>query len=181
MMPAPLRPALLALLFALALTPAAAGAQGRAFAGHDSDAPVNYAADHIELLDRENRVVLSGNVDVTQGNMRVRSARSTVAYTNEGGALKIQRMDATGDVLVTSGGDTASGDVAVYDFPRRIITMAGHVVLHQNNGVLNGSRLVIDLNSGLTTLVSRGTGGGAGGGGGRVTGTFNVAKKPPAP
>jgi len=167
-------------LIASAALAGGAHAADRPFAGHDSNAPVNYSADHIELLDRENRVLLTGNVDVTQGDMRLRSQRSAVAFTNEGGQVKIQRLDASGDVLVTQGGDTASGEVAVYDFPRRIITMAGHVVLHQNSSVLNGSRLVIDLNSGLTTLDGRGSGGapGAPSSGGRVSGTFNVAKKP---
>jgi len=167
---------------ALAALAGAAHAADRPFAGHDSNAPVNYSADHIELLDRENRVILSGNVDVTQGDMRLRSQRSTVAFTNEGGQVKIQRLDASGDVLVTQGADTASGEVAVYDFPRRIITMAGHVVLHQSSSVLNGSRLVIDLNSGLTTLDGHANAGTPGAPtGGRVSGTFNVAKKSSTP
>src|SRR4051812_6010119 len=63
------------------------GAQ--AIAGFNSNAPVNYAADRIELQDRQNRVVLSGNVDIKQGDMNLRAARTTVAYTNAG-SLKIQ-------------------------------------------------------------------------------------------
>ena len=82
------------------------GAQG--IAGHDSNAPVNYAADRIELQDKAHRVVLSGNVDVTQGDLRMRAARSTVAYTNDG-ALKIQRLDATGGVTVTRVSRLADG------------------------------------------------------------------------
>ena len=39
----------------------------QAISGFNSNAPVNYAADRIELQDRQDRVVLSGNVDVTQG------------------------------------------------------------------------------------------------------------------
>jgi lipopolysaccharide export system protein LptA len=49
--------------------------------------------------------------------------------------------------------------------------------------VLNGSRLVIDLNSGRTALdghTSTGPGGTTSGGG-RVTGTFTVARQPSAP
>ena len=162
-----------------------APAWANAFGAHDSNAPVNYAADHIELLDREDRVILSGNVEISQGAMTLRSARGTVAYTNEAGSLKIQRLDASGGVVVIRDGDSASGDVAVYDFTRRIITMVGKVVLHQGTGVLNGSRLVIDLNSGLTTIDGRSSGGAQGGGstggGGRVSGSFSVAKKAATP
>lgn len=146
--------------------------------GHDSNAPVNYAADRIELQDRQDRVVLSGNVDVTQGGLRLRTARVTVAFTNEG-ALKIQRMDATGGVLVTRGNESARGNVAIYDFNRRIITMAGNVRLRRGTDTLNGGRLVIDLQSGLSTVDGNATGTSSSAspsptGQGRVTGTFTV-------
>ena len=58
---------------------------------------------------------------------------------------KIQRIDATGGVTVTRGNETARGDVAVYDFNRRIITMAGNVALRRGGDTLNGGRLTIDL------------------------------------
>lgn len=149
-----------------------AGAQ--LISGHDSNAPVNYAADRIELQDRQDRVVLSGNVDVTQGGLRVRAARMTVAYT-DAGSLQIQRIDATGGVVVTRGGETARGDVAIYDFNREIITMVGDVRLRRANGdTLNGGRMVINLNSGVSSV--DGSAGGSGGGG-RVSGSFTAPRR----
>lgn len=155
------------------------GAQ--AIGGHNSDAPVDYAADRIELQDRQNRVVLSGNVDITQGGLRLRAGRTTVAFTDEG-SLKIQRIDATGGVVVTRGDETARGDVAVYDFNSRIITMAGNVALRRGASTLNGGRLVVDLNTGISSVDGRAGGsssalGTPGGSGGRVSGSFEVAKK----
>ncbi|HEX7753539.1 MAG TPA: LptA/OstA family protein [Novosphingobium sp.] len=147
-------------------------AQG--IAGHDSNAPVNYAADRIELQDRQSRVVLSGNVDITQGDLRLRAARTTVAYTNTG-SLKIQRIDATGGVLVTRGNESARGNAGVYDFNRRIITLAGNVALDRGTDTLRGGRLVMDLNTGLSSVDGRG--GGAAGGNGRVSGTFAAPKR----
>lgn len=141
--------------------------------GHDSDAPVNYAADRIELQDRQNRVVLSGNVDISQGGLRLRAARTTVAYTDEG-SLRIQRIDATGGVVVTRGQETARGDVAIYDFNRRIITLAGNVALRRGGDTLNGGRAVIDLASGVSSVDGRASGSG---GGGRVSGSFSVPKR----
>ena len=66
-----------------------AGAQ--TISGFNSNQPVNYAADRIELQDRQNRVVLSGDVVITQGDLRLTAARTTVAYT-DAGSLRIQRM-----------------------------------------------------------------------------------------
>lgn len=155
----------------LAFTGASGGLLGwqaltaQAISGHNSNAPVNYAADRIELQDRQDRVVLSGNVDVKQDNLRVRAARTVVNFTNTG-SLQIQQITATGGVLVTRGNEVARGDVAVYDFNRRIITMAGNASLKRGGDTLNGQRFVIDLNSGVSSAE-----------GGRVSGTFAVPAK----
>ena len=142
--------------------------------GHDSNAPVNYAADRIELQGRQDRVVLSGNVVISQGGLTLRAARTTVAFTDTG-SLKIQRLDATGGVTVTRGSESARGDIAIYDFNRRVITMAGNVRLNRSGDTLNGGRLVIDLASGLSSVDGRASGGTAGPG--RVSGSFSVPKK----
>src|SRR5690606_23673355 len=105
-----------------------AGAQ--AIAGFNSNQPVDYAADRIELQDRQKRVVLSGNVQITQGDLRLTAQRTTVAYTDTGG-LRIQRIDATGGVVVTRGGERASGSAAVYDFNRKVIILSGGVALRR--------------------------------------------------
>ncbi|HVR91963.1 MAG TPA: LptA/OstA family protein [Novosphingobium sp.] len=158
-------------------------ASAQAIAGHNSDAPVNYAADRIELQDRQNRVVLSGNVDIAQAGLRLRAARTTVAYS-DAGSLKIQRIDATGGVSVSRGNEAARGDVAIYDFNRRIITMVGNVALRRGGDTLNGGRLVIDLASGVSSIDGRAGGSSSAVGapvgstnGGRVSGTFSVPKK----
>lgn len=155
--------------------------QAQAIAGHNSDAPVDYAADRIELQDRQDRVVLSGNVDISQAGLRLRAGRTTVAFTDTG-SLKIQRIDATGGVQVTRGNEAARGDVAIYDFNRRIITLAGNVHLNRGGDTLNGGRLVIDLDSGVSSVDGRAGGsssalGGSTTSGGRVSGTFSVPKR----
>ncbi len=160
-----------ALLLGLAAVTFAA--HGSVLSGHDTNAPVNYAADQIQLLDKQGRVMLSGNVDITQGDLHLRAARAVVAYTN-GGSVKIQRLDASGNVEVTRTNESARGDVAVYDFNRRIITMVGGVVLHRGGDVLRGSRLVTNLDTGLSSVDGRG--GSGGGHGGRVSGSFTVPK-----
>ena len=146
--------------------------------------PPNYAADRIELQDKQNRVVLSGNVDITQAGLTLRAARTTVAYT-DAGSLQIQRIDATGGVVVTRGNERASGDVAVYDFNRKIITMAGNVALRRGTDTLNGGRLVIDLTTGISNIDGRAgvSAASASAGiqpgartGGRVSGSFSVPK-----
>lgn len=147
-------------------------------AGFNSNQPVDYAADRIELQDRENRVVLSGSVDIRQGDLRMQAGRTIVNYT-DGGTLRIQRITATGGVEVNRGGETARGNVGVYDFNRRIITLVGDVRLRRGGDTLNGGRLVIDLNSGVSSVDGRAGGSSSAVGntistGGRVSGSFSV-------
>lgn len=164
-------PLLLPLLLA---TPASA--QG--LKNHNSNAPVNFAADRIEVQDRADRVVVSGNVVVDQAGMTLHAARMTVAYRQAGG-IEIDRIDASGNVVVQRGGDTARGNVAIYDLNRRLITMLGNVQLNQGANRLSGGRLVMDLASGRTTVDGRASAapGTATGSSGRVSGTFTVPQR----
>lgn len=157
-------------------------AQAQALANHNSNAPVDFAANSIEVQDRSDRVVISGNVRVTQAGMTLTAARMTVAYTRAG-STDVNRMDATGGVVVTKGDERASGNAAIYDLDRRLITMIGNVELRQRGNNLRGGRMVIDLNSGRATVDGRGAARGPdgnavpGGTGGRVTGTFTVPER----
>ena len=126
-----------------------AGAQD--IAGFDSSQPVNYAADRIELQDRQQRVVLSGDVVINQGDLRLTAGRTTVSYTNNG-SLQIQRIDATGGVTVTRGSERAQGAAGVYDFNRNVIILSGGVALRRGGDTLNGGRLTMDLDTGLSTV-----------------------------
>ncbi len=160
---------------------AALPASGQSLQGHNTNGPVDVAADRIEVQDRAQRAIFSGNVQVKQGGLNMSAPRLTVAYASGGSGTDIQRLDATGGVVVTSATETARGQIAIYDLPRRIITMVGGVQLSQRGNVVNGGRLVIDLNSGRAVVDGRSSGGAPGtdqGSGGRVTGRFTVTQKP---
>ncbi|HEX7852935.1 MAG TPA: LptA/OstA family protein [Sphingobium sp.] len=171
------------------LTLAAAGAaalsfnalsvQAQVLKSHDSNAPVDFTADRIEVQDRSDRVVVSGNVQVTQGDMHLTSDRLTVAYT-QGSGVEINRMDAVGNVIVTRGNEVAKGNVAIYDLDKKLITMLGNVQLTQGTSRLNGGRLLIDLKTGRSSVDGHAASGGTPGvtqSGGRVSGTFKVKQQ----
>ena len=163
----------------LALVAGSAFAQGR----HNTAAPIDFGADHIELQDKANRALLTGNVAVTQAEMKLNAARMTVAYTGQviGGAPQVSRLDASGGVTVRRPDQTAKSSYAIYDLNRRVITMLGAVTLTQGTNTVNGGRLTINLDTGRA-VVDGSSVGSAGAGaagtttsrGGRVTGTFSV-------
>jgi lipopolysaccharide export system protein LptA len=169
----------IALIFA-ALGTAAIGALAHAqqpisaLKGHNSNAPVDVAADRIEVQDRTDRAIFAGNVKVRQGELTMDTERVTVAYASAGG-IQIQRLDASGGVVVRSPSETARGDFGIYDLNRRLITLIGGVQLNRGGSTINGARLVIDLNSGRAVI----DGGppGVAQSGGRVTGRFTVPQR----
>jgi lipopolysaccharide export system protein LptA len=170
------------LTLALAAAVAAFPAHGQAVSalkGHNSNAPVDVEADRIEVQDRADRAIFSGNVRAKQGDLSLASARLTVAYAGGAGGTQIQRLDASGGVTVRSPSETATGQFAIYDLNQRLITMIGGVTLIRGESRVNGGRMVIDLTTGRATVDGSSVGGAGGvtGGGGRVTGRFTVPQR----
>jgi lipopolysaccharide export system protein LptA len=145
-----------------------------ALRGHDSNAPIDVAADRIEVQDRADRAVFAGNVKVRQDELALDTARLTVAYSS-GGGIQIRRLDAAGGVVVRSPSETARGNFGIYDLDKRLITLVGAVQLNRGGSQVMGSRLVIDLESGRAVI--DGGAPGVGQSGGRVTGHFTVPKR----
>lgn len=153
---------------------------------HDSNAPIDFSANAIELQDRANRAVLTGGVTIRQSTMTLTADRVVVAYTGqitEGASPQASRMDATGNVTVTRPDQTAKSRFAVYDVNRRVVTMIGGVQLTQGANTLTGGRLSIDLDTGRATIDGSGVGttrapdGTVQQSGGRVTGRFSVPRR----
>ena len=157
----------------VALAPALG--QTSALKGHNSNAPVDVAADRIEVQDRADRAIFSGNVVVRQAELTLNAPRLTVAYSNSGG-IEIDRIDASGGVTVRSPSETATGQFAIYDIDSRLITMIGGVTLVRGDSRVSGGRLVINLRDG-SAVIDGGGPAGVAAQGGRVTGTFTVPQR----
>jgi lipopolysaccharide export system protein LptA len=157
-----------------ALAPALA--QNSALKGHNSNAPVDVAADRIEVQDRADRAIFSGNVLVRQAELQLTAPRLTVAYSNTGG-IEIERIDASGGVTVRSPSETAVGQFAIYDLDSRLITLVGGVTLTRGESRVSGGRLVIDLTTGRAVMTGGAPAGVNGEAGGRVTGRFTVPQR----
>lgn len=167
---------LLALLLAAPATaqraPAGGGLGTSALRGHDTQAPIDVDAARIEVRDADSQAIFTGDVKVRQAQMRLDADSIRVFYERAAGdSLAIRRLDAQGNVRLTSPSERATGRYGIYDVDRRQVTMIGDVVLVRGDNVLRGQRLAIDLGSGRSTLDGAGA---AGQPGGRVTGRFVV-------
>ncbi|MEM7544922.1 MAG: lipopolysaccharide transport periplasmic protein LptA [Pseudomonadota bacterium] len=150
---------------------AAAGQAQSPFGGfsHDSSQPIEIAADSLEVREADNLAIFAGKVVAGQGTLRLTADKLEVTYGDGGGGSgEIQRLQASGDVFIANGAETAAGDWADYDVADGTIKMGGAVTLTQGGNVVKGAALTIDLSSGQGRVE---------GGGGRVNSVFAPTQK----
>lgn len=123
---------------------------------HDTNAPINVAADTF-VGDLNTKVgTYVGNVIVTQGDFKLRADRVSVHEVNN----KPAYIDGLGNVLFISTSGNASGDSGRYDLNTKMITLDGKVVLTKEKNVMRGTHLVMNMQTGKAQLTAKGTQGG---------------------
>jgi len=176
------RPFAFILLASALMLAAPASAQDGGFLGAmgepiDTSAPIEIGADALEVLQNEQVAIFSGNVDAIQGDMRLRASELRVHYSSGSGTGgEISRINATGDVQVSSATETARGDSAIYNVLGEEVTMEGNVVLTQGSNVIQGDRLTIDLASGHSRIEGGASMVSEGNDSGRVRGVFTIPR-----
>jgi lipopolysaccharide export system protein LptA len=135
-----------ALLPLLAVAPALSQQAGSAQGSRQQRAG-RRRADRIEVQDRANRAILSGNVVATQGNMTMNSARLTVVYANS--RRRHPDPAARGERRRAPAQPDRDGAQPVRHLRRaaRLVTMIGGVNLDQGANHVQGGRLVLDLDT----------------------------------
>jgi lipopolysaccharide export system protein LptA len=124
---------------------------------HDSTLPIEITADRLDVVQDEQLATFTGNVDAVQGNLVLTSDQLRVYYRSSDGAPgvaagSIRRIEASGNVFITSPEETAEGEFGVYDVDGGLLTLEGAVVLTRDQNVVRGERLEIDLASGRSQM-----------------------------
>ncbi len=136
--------------------------------GHNTNQPINIAADKVVADLNAKSVTYSGNVVVTQGDIRMH-ANAMKVNTDNGRAETIQ---ADGGVVVDSpASGTVTGDSGVYDVSAHTVLMSGKVVLTHGKDVMRGTKLTVNLLTGQAVLGAQGNATGTANPG-RVQGVF---------
>ncbi|NBU28249.1 MAG: hypothetical protein EBS42_08575 [Caulobacteraceae bacterium] len=115
-----------------------------------SNAPIDIAADQSEAFTNECRVVWSGDVEALQARTRLRASRLTVFSARKGdGCGATQKLVADGEAE-----RIVRADSAVYLSTGENITLTGNVVVVQGRNVARADRVVIDLATGQSQMIS---------------------------
>ena len=118
---------LAALLLALSLAPAAALAQGLGIGSGSDGKPLEVFADQgIEWRQNDNTYIARGNARAIKGDTTVYGDTLLAHYRKSAsGSTEIWRLEATGNVRITSPTDTAYGDKAVYTLDNAVLVLTG--------------------------------------------------------
>lgn len=165
------RPGLIAPILAAALMLAGAGAAqdagDEAVTASNASQSIEITADTLEVRQSENVAVFEGSVNAVQGELVLNADMLTVYYREDQGGqgnLGVSRIDAEGNVIISSPDETAQGHRGTYDVESGRIDLAGGVILSRGNNIVEGETLTMDLESGVSRVSS--------GGNARVQGLF---------
>ena len=152
--------------------------QTSALKGHNTDAPIDFDAARIEVRDKDDQALLTGDVKIRQAELTLDADSVKIFYLRpKVGEPQVRRLDAQGNVRLVSPGEKARGRYAIYDVQQKLITLIGDVVLDRGASQLRGQRLAIDLDTGRATLDGANAAAKPGAlppSGGRVSGRFVV-------
>lgn len=118
------------------------------FALGGGDVPTKIDADKADYKGRV--TVLTGQVQVQQGDVRILADRMDVYRTDLGGGKlgPIDRIDATGNFFYITPSEKVKGEKGVYEEAKGVITITGDVVLEDSSGnVGTGKKLIYNLES----------------------------------
>jgi lipopolysaccharide export system protein LptA len=138
---------------------AAAHAQGApmfgGFLGNTNDT-IEVTADALEWTQRNGAQLLvytggaDGRVSARRGGMEIRAATLTLHLPPSGAANRgaFDRIEASGNVLITAGNQSATANAAVMDMVAQTVVMTGNVSVRDGQSQMSGQRLTINLASG---------------------------------
>ena len=155
------RMALIAAVLAASVMLTGAGAAQEADDGAgEAGQAIEITADTLEVRQSENVAVFEGSVNAVQGDLVLNADILTVHYREAAdgqGNLGVSRIDAEGNVVVTSPGETAQGQSGVYNVEEGRIDLAGGVVLNQGNNIVEGETLTMNLETGVSRVSGAGS------------------------
>lgn len=115
----------------------------------------------LEYRQKARIAIADGDATVYKDDKTLKADRLT-AYFSGGRKQELERVEATGGVMVTSKQEVVRAKRADYDAAREVVILTGNVRLTRGGNQLNGERAEVDLKKGRSRLLA-GTGGGTGG------------------
>lgn len=116
------------------------------------------ARDSIEYYTGDHKAVARGDAHVTSADGRSISANIITGYfssqSGDNGQEGLEKVDALGNVIITTKSDIASGNSGVYMPATGEARLGGDVRITHNGNHLSGSDALVDMKAGTATLLA---------------------------
>ena len=155
-------------LLLLGLVPSSAQSTSQSGLKLSGDKPIQIESDKLEVRQAESVAVFTGNVSVVQGPTLLKAGKMTVYYVKDPnaaakgteatgaamtGSANIDHLEISDKVYIKSDAQIATGDQGSIDMKSQVLVLSGKkVVLSQNDNVLVGCKLTVQMKSGLAQV-----------------------------
>lgn len=158
--------------------------------GGSSQEPIRIDANKLEVFDKDQKAVYSGDVVAVRGTAVTRATTMTIFYESKrgqqnggaeqpapaaaaGGAAQdgaLKRIEFGGPVTVVNGTQTLKANAMVYDAVAKVVTLRGNATVADGPNIQRGELMTYNTESGVATILNPG--------GGRVQGVFTPGSEP---
>ena len=114
------------------------------------------ARKRLEYWDKKRLAIAKGNATAQRGEKQVRADTLKVYFTKtKDESLTANRIEAVGNVKISTPNEVAVGDEAIYYIEKELVTLLGHVKITRGKSQLNGSIAEVNLKTGRSRLLSK--------------------------
>lgn len=139
--------------------------------------PLTIDAGALDFFDREQKLVYSDRVLVTNGPSTLKASRLIIFLEDKkkkaptGDNDRVKHVDAEGPVTLTSTDQVSTGDRVSFDKAQGKVYLSGNVTITQGDSVVQGDRAAYDMTTGDASVEADAAQG-------RRTRTIFTSKKP---
>jgi lipopolysaccharide export system protein LptA len=107
------------------------------------------------VYNSKNKVAnVTGGAQVVEEKKRVRADRFIAFFKEEEGKQSLKRVEAIGNVVITTPTEIARGNRGDYEAETQVATLTGNVRLTRGDSQLNGDRAEVNMKSGVSKLLA---------------------------
>ena len=133
-------------------------------AARAASAPINIEADRMTSTEKSNSVTFIGNVDAKQADVRIRSDKMVVYYTQpknkkakkaagKKATNQIEKMICTGNVEITRAEWLGTSKKMVYLEKERQVILTGDAKAWQDQNMVSGEKIIYYLDEGRSEVI----------------------------
>lgn len=113
------------------------------------------ARDSLEYWDKRQIAVARGNAIAKKEDRTIRADTLVARFQEDAkGALVAKRMDAVGNVVITTPEEVARGNEGIYNVDSETAVLQGNVRITRGENQLDGERAEVNMKTGISKLLS---------------------------